>query len=42
FDIQCGTHAGIDTAFVTWSHNDAAALPVTPTYLINNMLELCV
>ena len=41
FDIECGHSAGIDTAFVTWSHNKAADMPVKPTYVIDSMLDLC-
>jgi pyrophosphatase PpaX len=41
YDIECGRNAGIDTAFVSWSHNDPAALPAQPTYVIGDMMQLC-
>lgn len=41
FDIECGTNAGIDTAFVLWSINDISSLRVQPTYCIKEMSELC-
>ncbi|MBD3390912.1 MAG: HAD-IA family hydrolase [Chitinivibrionales bacterium] len=37
FDIECGAGAGMDTAFVAWSHNDASLLPVAPTYVITDL-----
>jgi pyrophosphatase PpaX len=42
FDIQCGTSAGIDTAFVTYSKTKSDQLEVKPTYLIDSLEELCV
>jgi len=42
FDIQCGTNAGIDTAFVTYSKTKSDQLAVKPTYLINSFEDLCV
>jgi pyrophosphatase PpaX len=41
YDIECGRQAGIDTAFVEWSHNDPAALPSKPTYCISDLMQLC-
>jgi pyrophosphatase PpaX len=41
YDIECGRSAGIDTAFVTWSHNDPAALHAKPTYCISDLTQLC-
>lgn len=40
YDICSGSSAGTDTVFVTWSHNSASTLPVTPTWTIDSMLEL--
>jgi HAD superfamily hydrolase (TIGR01549 family) len=40
FDIECGSNAGIDTAFVLWSTNDPATLKVKPTYYLNEISEL--
>jgi pyrophosphatase PpaX len=42
FDIQCGTNAGIDTAFVTYSKTKGDQLAVKPTYLIKSLEDLCV
>jgi pyrophosphatase PpaX len=42
FDIECGTNAGIDTAFVLWSINDVSSLRAQPTYCIEEMNELCI
>jgi pyrophosphatase PpaX len=41
YDIECGTRAGIDTAFVTWSHTDPASLPSLPTYCIGDLTQMC-
>jgi pyrophosphatase PpaX len=41
FDIECGQRAGIDTAFVAWSHNKVEHMPITPTCVIQSMLDLC-
>lgn len=41
FDIECGTNAGIDTAFVEWSMNDRTSLRVQPTYYLKTMADLC-
>lgn len=41
FDIECGTNAGIDTAFVLWSINGISSLRAKPTYCIKEMNELC-
>lgn len=40
FDIECGTVAGIDTAFVSWSKNDVKLFQTKPTYIINSMEDL--
>jgi pyrophosphatase PpaX len=42
FDIECGTDAGIDTAFVQWSINSTDSLRMKPTWYINTMGELVV
>jgi pyrophosphatase PpaX len=42
FDIQCGTNAGIDTAFVTYSKIKSDQLTVKPTYLIKSLEDFCV
>ncbi|NLW31044.1 MAG: HAD-IA family hydrolase [Fibrobacter sp.] len=41
FDIECGHRAGMDTAFVKWSHNDKSLLSVKPVYYLNDMRQLC-
>lgn len=41
FDIACGKQAGMDTAFVLWSHTAAESLTVVPTYTVTDMRELC-
>jgi pyrophosphatase PpaX len=41
YDIECGRSAGIDTAFVTWSHIDPADLPSLPTWRISDLTQLC-
>jgi pyrophosphatase PpaX len=41
YDIECGRRAGVDTAFVEWSHNDPASLPSRPTYCINDLTQMC-
>lgn len=40
YDIQCGSSAGMDTAFVSWSRNEASALSVKPDYIIDDLREL--
>ena len=40
FDIECGANAGIDTAFVAWSHNPLSSLAVSPTYVIDDLRAL--
>lgn len=43
FDIECGQRAQTDTAFVAWSHNRVEQMsPLTPTYVIHSMMDLCV
>jgi HAD superfamily hydrolase (TIGR01549 family) len=41
FDIECGSNAGVDTAFVLWSINEISSLRAKPTYCIKEMNELC-
>jgi pyrophosphatase PpaX len=41
YDIECGSNAGVDTAFVNWSHNDRDALKIKPTFCIDSMKDLC-
>ena len=41
FDIECGSRAGTDTAFITWSRNRIDSLSTKPTWVINTMNELC-
>ncbi len=41
FDIECGFRAGIDTAFVAWSHNDPLTLKTKPTHIIDDFMQLC-
>jgi pyrophosphatase PpaX len=40
FDIACGNAAGVDTCFVTWSHNRIDSLTAQPTWTISQMQEL--
>jgi pyrophosphatase PpaX len=40
FDIECGSRAGTDTAFVAWSHNAPATLAIAPTYILKSPSEL--
>lgn len=40
FDIMSGTSAGVDTAFVGWSHLDAGTLQVRPTWTIHSMYDI--
>jgi pyrophosphatase PpaX len=41
FDIECGFRAGVDTAFVNWSHNDSMLFAHKPTHVIDNFIQLC-
>jgi pyrophosphatase PpaX len=41
FDIECAANAGIDSAFVKWSCNDPAEMAIQPTYIIDDLRELC-
>ncbi len=41
YDIECGSAAGVATAFVTWSYNPIASLREAPTCYISDMRELC-
>lgn len=40
FDIECGAKAGMDTAFVAWSHINTSSMTIQPMYIIKNMTEL--
>ncbi len=40
FDILSGTDAGVDTAFVDWSHIIPADLPVQPTWIIESFKDI--
>lgn len=40
FDVECGSQAGVDTVFVTWSTTSVSDLPVQPTVCIDHMREL--
>ncbi|HEX7511449.1 MAG TPA: HAD-IA family hydrolase [Chitinivibrionales bacterium] len=42
FDIACAVNAGIDSAFVKWSGNDPADMPVQPTFFLDDVRSLCV
>ncbi len=39
-DIECGTRAGMDTAFVAWSHKPVDAMSIQPTMILTDMREL--
>jgi pyrophosphatase PpaX len=41
FDIECGSRAGVDTAFVNWSHSDSVSFGHKPTYVIDDFMQLC-
>jgi pyrophosphatase PpaX len=41
YDIECGFRAGIDTAFVKWSKNNYNEFSFKPTYILENIFELC-
>ena len=41
FDIECGSRAGVDTAFVNWSHNDSILFRHKPTHEIDDFNQLC-
>ncbi len=40
FDILCGQRAGMETAFVNWSHLDVNDFPTQPTWRIDIMQDL--
>lgn len=40
YDINSGIAAGVDTAFVNWSHTPVSSLPKPPTWIIHEMSEL--
>lgn len=40
FDISCGYQAGMETAFVKWSHNPPEKLPDAPTYYLEKISDL--
>jgi len=41
FDIESGFRAGVDTAFVNRSHNDHLAIATRPTYVLDDLRQLC-
>ena len=41
-DMECGTRAGMDTAFVAWSHNHPDSLNSKPTMILDNIRNLVV
>jgi pyrophosphatase PpaX len=41
FDIECGSRAGVDTAFVKFDHNASVRPAVTPTWVIEGFMQLC-
>jgi pyrophosphatase PpaX len=41
FDIECGSRAGVDTAFVNWSHSDSMSFGHKPTHMIDDFIQLC-
>ncbi len=41
FDIECGSRAGVDTAYVNRSHNDSLTLATRPTYVIDDFMQIC-
>jgi pyrophosphatase PpaX len=41
FDIECGSRAGVDTAFVNWNGNAPLPLKNSPTYVIGDFMQLC-
>jgi pyrophosphatase PpaX len=42
WDIECGQRAGMDTVFVTWSHQHPDAIDPPPTWRIERMDQLLV
>ncbi len=42
YDIESGSSAGVDTAFVSWSHNNPKDLTINPTYIINSLEDLII
>lgn len=40
FDILSGNSAGVDTALISWGHNDPKDIVAEPTWLIHNFSEL--
>ncbi len=40
YDIEAGSRAGCDTAFVSWSNIDASECHIKPTYVIDSPLDL--
>jgi pyrophosphatase PpaX len=41
FDIECGSRAGVDTAFVNWSHSESVSFAIKPTHVIDDFIQLC-
>jgi pyrophosphatase PpaX len=39
-DIECGHRAGMDTAFVAWSHNPPDSLTTQPTFFLEDIRAL--
>jgi pyrophosphatase PpaX len=40
YDIASGKAAGVDTAFVSWSHTASSDLSVEPSYVLENFTDL--
>jgi AHBA synthesis associated protein len=40
FDMECGSRAGMDTAFVAWSPAGAGRLERPPTWVLTDMRDL--
>lgn len=40
FDIESGNSAGVDTAFVSWSHNQIHDMKVKPTFTLKDFKQL--
>lgn len=40
FDIQSGNDAGVDTALITWGHNDPGSVKAKPTVILEHMSQL--
>jgi len=42
FDILSGNEAGVDTALISWGHNDPAEIKAKPTWIIHSFDELLI